>query len=141
MPLVNSPQVSYTPDGKPRERADAGKILMRVLIALLVLIVVGLAGYLIFDATVARQVAYSGSVRGLVLDGQNQPLPGAIVFVVGEPDMRTVTRGDGRFDLANVPIGKQTLIVFYAKVGREVQVTLEQNGTADTGTLALAVER
>lgn len=141
MPLVNSPQISYTPDGKPRERASTSQVLLRGFIALFALIVIALAGYLVFNATMAYQVAHSGRVSGVVLDARNQPLPGAIVFVIGEADTRTVTRDDGRFDLANVPVGKQTLMIFYAKVGREVTVTLEQNGVADAGTLALAVER
>lgn len=141
MSLVNSPQLKYAADGKPRERAGCGKHVTRALIALVALVVIGLSAYLVFDSTVAYQTRHSGAVRGVVLDARNQPLPDAIVFIVSEPALRVVTRADGGFDLPNAPIGKQVLIVYYAKVGREVEIMLEPNGVLDAGALALEVER
>lgn len=141
MSLVNSPQLEYSADGKPRERAGCGKLFTRVLIALVALVVLGLSAYLMFNATVAYQARHSGTVRGSVQDARQQPLPDAIVFIVAEPALRVVTRADGSFDLVNVPLGKQSLIVYYAKVGREIEITLDQNGLVETGVLTLDVER
>ena len=51
------------------------------------------------------------AVSGTVTDG-NEPLIGASVMVKGT-SMGTVTDIDGGFDLGNVPVGEQTLVISY----------------------------
>jgi hypothetical protein len=51
----------------------------------------------------------TGSVQGVVVDIDNRPVTGAIVFGLPEADMRhqlrTTTDSDGRFALVDVPVG------------------------------------
>lgn len=53
--------------------------------------------------------------RGIVIDKQSQiPIPGAVVQVVNcEPPLNAVTDKDGKFKIANIPIGRWQLKVHY----------------------------
>lgn len=56
--------------------------------------------------------ANTQTLKGRVVDASSQfPLPGAAVLVLDHPELRTVTDTEGRFVLAKVPIGRQTIRV------------------------------
>jgi len=135
MSFVSSPQVKYAADGKPRERAGCGVWVVRSAIVVLVLIAIGLAGYLWFNANLARQIARSGALQGIVLDARNQPLPDEVVYVTAAPEVSAITQNDGSFQLRDLPTGKQTVIIFYAKLGQEIEVTLDANSVTQVGAL------
>ena len=57
-----------------------------------------------------RAGTHVGVVRGRVLDGAGDPLPSVTVTVVDHPELgQTVTRADGRYDLAVNAGGEMTL--------------------------------
>ncbi|MBI5652819.1 MAG: carboxypeptidase regulatory-like domain-containing protein [Chloroflexi bacterium] len=135
MSFVSSPKLEYAADGKPRERAGCGVWVVRSAMVLLALISIGLAGYIWFNANLARQIARSGALQGIVLDARNQPLPEAVVYIASAPEVSVTTESDGSFQLRDIPSGKQTVIIFYAKLGQEIEITLDANSVTQVGTL------
>lgn len=68
----------------------------------------GLAGALVLGAAVLAQTSLptTGSVQGIVLDGEGKPLAGATVFIGTLADgPRATTDAAGRFTLAEIPPG------------------------------------
>jgi hypothetical protein len=64
---------------------------------------------------VYAQDTYTQVIRGTVVDhATSLPLPGANVVLLGaEPAIGTVTDGNGRFRLKNVPVGRQSIQVTF----------------------------
>src|SRR5438876_12354329 len=61
------------------------------------------------SASLSAAPRSTGSVQGVVVDGENHPVPGATVFGLPDNDMRhqirDTTDSDGRFTLHDVPAG------------------------------------
>src|SRR5687768_7734787 len=93
----------------------------------------------------------AGSVGGVVEDAQGLPVPGATVRLlqaVSGLERRTVSGGDGRFSLPNIPLDRYTLsvelegfaplaraIVIDSNVAMDLRLTLDLAGTATTVTV------
>ena len=67
--------------------------------------------------------AQNRSISGTVVDGQNVPVIGASVIVVGNNSLGTITDLDGKFSL-NVPAGSSISVSF---IGYETQVVAVGN--------------
>lgn len=137
MSFVNSPQVKYAVDGKPRERLGCGSQVTRGLTIFLILIVVGLVGYSWLGTNLSsRLVRRDGAIRGMVVNAQRQPLAQARVFLVAAPERETYTLADGSFVFDAIPSGAHVLIVVLNEIGQEFPVTILSGTVTDVGALA-----
>jgi len=87
--------------------------------------------------------AGTGILRGRVVDeASKDALPGAVVRVQGT-GVGMATDLDGKFDLRNVPVGKQTVAVSYVgykKISVEVTVSEDMVLDRDISLTAEAIE-
>jgi hypothetical protein len=111
----------------------------------------GFSAILGIALTGAAWAQTAGSVSGVVEDAQGLPVPGATVRLlqaVSGLERRTVSGGDGRFSLPNVPLDRYTLsvelegfaplaraIVIDSNVPMDLRLTLDLAGTATTVTV------
>lgn len=82
----------------------------------------------------------TGGVRGRVLAAVNlQPIPGALVFVLGDRpmDLEAAAGADGRFTLEGVSPGKRILVVMSGEQFLRVPVTLTEGEITDAGDIVL----
>ena len=117
---------------------------------------------LIFSSVIMMAQVTTSSIKGLILDDTNQPLPGANVVVVHTPTGTTygvATNFDGRFNLINLRVGgpykvtisyvgykEQVLDNIYLTLGKTENIDITMNtdseqldaivitGTTGTGT-------
>ncbi|HKK45552.1 MAG TPA: carboxypeptidase-like regulatory domain-containing protein, partial [Balneolaceae bacterium] len=99
--------------------------------------------FAIFFFTANYSVAQTGSVKGQVLDTNDQPLQGATVLIDGT-NLGSATDSEGHYSINDVPVGEQTLIVRFigfATVKRKITiedgVELEVNVTLSADLLGL----
>lgn len=58
--------------------------------------------------------AQTGVIRGKIIDKQSEkPINGAIIELIGNNSIQTVSDVDGNFKLMNIPIGRQNLSISY----------------------------
>jgi hypothetical protein len=84
----------------------------------------------------------TAGVRGRVLaGGTEQPVPGALVLVVGDRplDLEAAAGADGRFTLEGVSPGKRTLFVMSGGLYERVPVSLTEGEITDVGDILLGV--
>jgi iron complex outermembrane receptor protein len=62
--------------------------------------------FLLFSATIA--FAQTGTISGKVTDDEGQPLPGALVEIVGT-GLKTTADAEGGFTISDVPAGQHTV--------------------------------
>lgn len=137
MSFVNSPQVKYSADGKPRERLGCGSQITRGLTLALFLLALGFIAYPFVTTNLfSRMVRTDGTVRGVVVNAQNKPISDASVFLVAAPDAIVKTETDGSFALDNVPGGTQVVIVVVNEIGQEFPVSIESGRTTEIGSLS-----
>ena len=77
--------------------------------------------FLLLMATQINSMAQTQVLRGIVLDQQSEiPLIGATVQVLGiDPPLGGITDMSGRFELKNIPVGRQSVRISY--IGYETQ--------------------
>lgn len=137
MGLASSPKPEYSVDGKPRERTPWRQRAVRWIIIALLLLGAGLNLYVWIAGNIGNRLAGTdGLVSGLVVDAQNQPISGALVFLVSAPDLTATTNAEGVFSLSNAPTGQQILIVVVNEIGQEYPVTLQSGVSTDVGALS-----
>jgi len=136
MSYVNSPKVQYTPDGRPPERKNWRRLLLRG--SIVIIFVAGLALNLYaFQAgnLFNRLSGTDGVVQGVVVNAQGQPLVGAVVTLASAPESQASSLPDGSFNLSNVPTGSQYLIVASGGVGQGYVVTVQGDSVTQVGPL------
>lgn len=137
MSFVNSPQIKYSADGKPRERLGCGSQVMRGLTILFAILALGLLVYSSLGTNLASWVVRrDGAVHGVVVNANKQPLANAQVFLVAAPDQLVNTASDGTFALDALPSGAQVLIVVMNEIGQEYPVKILSGSVTDVGALA-----
>jgi hypothetical protein len=97
-------------------------------------------GVMVFSADLRCQS--SGTVAGVVTTAKDLPVPQARVRVLGTT-LVTITRMDGGFDIANVPLGRQSLEITsigYSPKTIAIVVTPGQTITASVVLEAFALE-
>ena len=62
--------------------------------------------FLLFSALTVTGQTLRGTVKDIIT---GEPLPGAVVSVVGEKNLTATTNADGIFEMKNVPIGRYTV--------------------------------
>ena len=105
--------------------------LLGILITL-VFLLLGIIGFQNLDFSVFTK---KGVVYGQVTDGKNNPLK-ADVFILGT-NARVKADKEGYFKLTNVPVGEQTIILAYEKVGIEIDLEVAAKEEYDIGIIAL----
>jgi hypothetical protein len=134
---VNSPQIKYTADGKPRERLGCGSQITRGLTLALFLIALAIVAYPFVTTNLFSQVVRTdGAVRGIVVNAQNQPISDASLFLVAAPSTMVNTNTDGSFALDNVPSGDQVVIVVVDEIGQEFPVNIASGKITELGALS-----
>lgn len=138
MGTEDSPSLEVYKEGIPANLPDpeAGKKNFRkVLIGLGLVLVVLFSAYLLQQNAAARS-AGQGSISGIVVSPQGQPLAGAEIFLSGS-DAVVLSGADGRFLLEGVPAGEVAIIVAYQYIGQELRLTVEAGETVDAGTVTI----
>jgi hypothetical protein len=108
---------------------------IRVLIGFFALVTIGLAMLNFWKSDLAGPLRGTGSVRGVALDENSQPLNGSI-FVVGT-QLTAKTNPDGSFELNNIPAGKRAIVVADAVSGREFPIEIRIGQVSELGTVQL----
>ena len=127
MKFVNSPKVEYQPDGLPRARESKRPFYMRLFIGIVLFLALGLNLYVFLQADVTSLTLKNNSgAEGMVIDGENRPVPDVLVFSANAPTVSTNTDENGRFLLNNLPPGVNRLVVVRGNVGQEFYVTLAE---------------
>ena len=136
MSFTNSPKVAYSTDGKPPDRKNWRRILVRGGLVLFFLIVLGINLYAFFAGNVANRVANTdGQIQGLVQDEQGQPIADAEITLASYPSAIAQTDTNGRFDLLNVPTGAQYLLIVHQEIGQGFVVDVNSDGVTSLDTL------
>jgi len=87
-------------------------------------------------------VPVTGTVRGVVVNAQGRPLADAWIFLASAPQLECRTQTDGSFELAEVPQGRQYVIVAVNKRGQEHRIWMSPAGdTVDLGTVKFEAVR
>lgn len=139
MTFADSPNIEYSPDGKPPEQGKTRKIIVRVtlIVLLLTAIVLNVSVWKLYN--VPAQISNAdGAIEGQVIIPAGAPLPDAEVFIVQAPSNITKTDSQGKFVLNGVPAGNQVLIVGYNQRGEEFPVSVLNGGTTDVGPVIFA---
>ena len=127
MKFVDSPKIEYQPDGLPRARESKRPFYFRLLIGIVLFLALGLNLYVFVSADVASLTLKNNSgAEGIVIDGENRPVPHVLVFSAERPSVSTTTDENGRFLLNNLPPGVNRLVVVRNNVGQEFYVTLAE---------------
>lgn len=129
MSFTNSPKVEYSTDGKPPDRKNWPRILIRGGLALLFFIILGMYVYTFFAGNVANRIANTdGQVEGVVQDEQGQPIADAEITLASYPEAIAQTDANGRFNLLNIPTGEQYLLVIHQEIGQGFVVNINSDG-------------
>jgi hypothetical protein len=103
------------------------RILINLLACVLVLLVSG---------SVSAQVT-TGSISGIVINSQQQPVPGASVIAIHEPSgtsYEATTRADGRFSIPNMRVGdRYTVQAVYVGTGTAFEPVTHENIVVNLG--------
>lgn len=136
MSFVKSPKVEYTPDGKPPERRDWRRILLRAGILALFLLALFLNLYAFRAGNVVNVVAgTNGIAHGMVVDEQGNPIAEALITLAMAANARAFSDENGRFELTNIPTGPQYLMVIHQGIGEGFVVEIQPNSVTEVGTL------
>ena len=77
-------------------------------------------GVFVFNAPATGETVFTGSIRGIVIDGETrQPLPGANIVLV-DTTAGSIAGDDGRFVLSGLPVGSYKLRA--SMIGYEAQI-------------------
>lgn len=127
MKFVDSPKIEYQPDGLPRARESKRPFYFRLLISIVLFLAVGLNLYVLVRADAsAISLKNNSGAEGMVIDGENRPVPNVLVFSASVPTASTTTDENGRFLLQNLPPGVNRVVVVRNNVGQEFYVTLAE---------------
>lgn len=128
MSFVNSPKVEYSADGKPPDRKNWKRIIIRSSILALLIVSIGLNLYAFVFSNAANQIAGTdGHVQGVVQDAQGRPLANAEITLASYPAVIVQTDNNGNFDLQNIPTGAQYLIVIHKGIGQGYVIEIAAN--------------
>lgn len=137
MKLVDSPKIEYQPDGLPRARENRRTLYFRLFISIIFFLALGLNLYVLVRANIVLPPAKNSSgVEGMIINGQNQPVPHVLVFSADTPSLSTTTDENGRFLLQNLPPGVNRLVVVRNNVGQEFYVTLDEGQVTQVNYLS-----
>lgn len=108
----------------------------RWLIIGLGLLVVALVVFNLIRSPAGQRMLGSGSVTGVAVINDQKPVQ-ADIFIPGS-DYAAQSGADGSFTLANIPAGKQNIVIAFDGIGQEIPVQIEAGKTVNIGTIKLA---
>jgi len=136
MSYVNSPKVQYTPDGRPPERKNWRRLVLRGGIVIIFVVALAVNLYAFQAGNLLNRLSGTdGVVQGVVVNAQGQPLAGATVSLASAPESQASSLPDGRFQLSNVPTGSQYLIVASEGVGQGYVITVQNDSATQVGPI------
>ncbi|MCA2001804.1 MAG: carboxypeptidase-like regulatory domain-containing protein, partial [Chloroflexi bacterium] len=130
MSFEESPSLEQYRNGLPENIPDPSRRLRIFRKILLALLFVAL-GMLLVRLWQIGSLAGTGSVTGITLDPQGNPLR-AEISVAGAAVFATADE-NGHFVLSGVPAGVRSLVIGYRAVGREISVQVAAGQTVDIG--------
>jgi TonB-dependent receptor len=86
--------------------------------------------FLLFLAATTTAFAQTGAIKGTIVDAlSKEAIIGASVILKGStPPVGTATDVEGKFEITNIPTGKQTVIISYVSYkNKEVEITVYPN--------------
>ncbi len=111
----------------PRQRR------VMVLAVIIGILVLALGAVNLWKSEFTSGLRGTGTIKGVAVDNQGQPFVGNI-FVTGT-SLTTRTNSDGSFELANVPSGRQFVVVADSQSGREFPVNIFAGKITEMGTV------
>jgi hypothetical protein len=128
MSFVNSPKVEYSADGKPPDRKNWKRILIRSGLLALFIASIGLNLYAFVFSNAANRIAGTdGHIQGIVQDAQGRPIANAEITLASYPSVIIQTDSNGQFDMTNIPTGAQYLIVIHEGIGQGFVIEVAAN--------------
>lgn len=135
MSLQDSPSLNDFQNGLDPEKQVAGdekKSLTWIILALVV--VAAILGVVnLAQSGVADQLRGTCTIRGQVVDEQNNPLQAEIIIMGTK--VQTETDTEGNFTLSSVPVNAQSLVIGYQGAGYEYPLSLSAGENIDLGQL------
>jgi len=136
MSLTDSPKIVYSADGKPPDRKNWRRILVRGGLVLFFFIVLAINLYAFLAGNVANHIANTdGQIQGIVQDEQGQPIVNAEITVASYPSAIAQTDTNGRFTLSNVPTGAQYLLIVHQEIGQGFVIEVNSDGVTSLDPL------
>lgn len=108
---------------------------VRILLAGFGIIILLLGLLNLWTSDLTAPLRGTGTVQGVAVDAQGQPLLGDI-FIEGTK-LATKTNADGSFSLSNVPVGRQLVVVADGVSGREFPAVIQPGQVTNLGTVQL----
>lgn len=139
MSFEESPSLDFYKDGLPSNLPDPSrrKRIIRKVTAALVVVVLGLLVFNLWQDGAFSILAGTGSVTGFAFDDQGLPIQAEVS--VADGDASTRSDESGYFVLSGVPSGGQMLVIGYRAIGREVPVDVVAGQTVDIGQFRFSV--
>ncbi|MCP5099284.1 MAG: hypothetical protein GY943_27340 [Chloroflexi bacterium] len=140
MKLESSPSLEDFADSVPEpppDRTGRNKVI-RIIIAILSLIILGLLVTTIIQSDTVQQLLRKGSFSGFAVDANENPVQ-VELFVFGT-DIELFSDENGYFQVNNVPIGEQSVIIAVDLVAIEVNLLIEANKNSDLGTVTIPTD-
>jgi hypothetical protein len=106
---------------------------VRMLAAFFVVMILLLGVVNLWKSDLTASFRGTGAVKGVAVTVQGQPFVGNI-YVTGTR-LAAVTNADGSFELKNIPVGRQYIVVADSQSGREFPVNIVVGQTTEMGTV------
>jgi len=138
MAFEESPSLEEYKDGLPTKLPDPGEPLRKgyyTLGILFVLVLLLIVVNIIQTSGFPQLIPGKGTVIGLVLDDNGEPIV-ADIFVVGT-DIEIQSDRSGYFEVGDIPKGLQSIIVAKFESGLEYVVNVLAGSTIDLGRILL----
>ena len=134
MGTENSPSLDEFAQGMPLELPDPSKKRKRLwtIIGILSAIALMLAGNMFVISDTAAILAGTGTVTGVVVDENNQPMPGAEIYVLGSR-VKGESDAYGFFEVQDVPAGSRSIVVACGGTGYEYPILVIAGESVDLG--------
>jgi len=135
--MENSPSLEQYKQGIPEPPPDPAirRKKLRIAIGILAGLIIVLSLVYFVVQRSAAAAANSGAVTGRVVLADGTPVL-AEVFLAGSEQVVN-TDADGRFTLANLPVGQHKIVVAFEYQGQEVAVDLSAGVLTDIGSVTV----
>ncbi len=141
MSYEDSPSLDQFKEGIPPRLPDpnSARRRMRITIGFLAILLLGLALANFFQSHAATFIVGEGTVRGIILDNEGNPVPAAIT--VEHTKLETNSDQNGYFEIRGIPVGNQTIVITWMFAGHEAPIEIHRGGITDLGTIYVPTDQ